>query len=138
VARRLLATAIDVVVYTNPTTLKHKQEDGFSKNGMACYWEFRRFPQKLREEHLENLRKESLKQYHQSHAHDPQPPAPAPLTIYDFLGKIYFAVKGFVVGSFDIDNIDEDENTIFFYSETWELEAPVPCKAFRGFRYKWW
>ena len=134
-----MVESIDIVIYTNPQTLKHKQEDGFSRADMVCWWEFGRFPQKLRENYLTKLKDQWFKEYWKRHMGDPQPPAPAPLTLYDFVGKIYFAVKGFVVGSFDIEEIEEDENRIAFYSETWkELKTPIPCEPFRGFRYKWW
>ena len=51
--------------------------------------------------------------------------------------RIYFAVKGFVVGSFEIADIIGNE--IEWSPTSWkELNKPIPCKPFRGFRYKWW
>lgn len=130
---------VSIVVYTNPKTLKHKQQDCCSKAGMECFWQFRRFPKRLREAYLEKLKEEWGRRYREAIAGDPQPPAPAPLTIYDFLGRIYFAVKGEVVGSFAIEMVEEEDKEVIFHSETWrKIEQPIPCKPFRGFRYKWW
>lgn len=130
---------VDIVVYTNPKTLKHKQTDGFSTAGMECFWQFGRFPRKLRTLYLEKLRQEWFKRSKERTAGDPQPPAPAPLTSQDFVGRIYFAVKGQVLGFFEIDCVNEEWKEIFFQSDTWKLlENPIPCKPFRGFRYRWW
>ena len=125
-------TQVDIVVYTNPAKLKHKQEDCYSAQSSECFWTFGRFPTRLREPHLTKLKDEWSKR-------SASQPTLAPLTLHDFAGRLYFAVKGFVVGSFQIEFVEEDDNEIFFHSETWKpLENPIPCKPFRGFRYRWW
>ena len=68
---------------------------------------------------------------------DTQPSAKSPDYVY---GKVYFAVKGFVVGCFEIIDVkDFGDETIVWEGRSWEkLKNPIPCKPFRGFRYKWW
>lgn len=52
--------------------------------------------------------------------------------------RFYFAIKGFVEGSFRIDYIHYD-GEVDFISSTWKLlKKKIPTKVFRGFRYKWW
>jgi len=92
----------DIVIYTNPKVLKHKQDE----DNLYCWWDFGKFPKKL-----------------------------------GYLSRVYFAVKGKVVGSFDINVIEEDRRggRIYFESKTWRpIKEKVTVKAFRGFRYKWW
>lgn len=53
--------------------------------------------------------------------------------------RIFFAVKGFVQGSFEIDQLVLDDNQIEWDKDSWiELEEKISTKPFRGFRYKWW
>lgn len=54
--------------------------------------------------------------------------------------RIFFAVKGKVVGSFEIDDYNPgEEETIVWNKHTWqEVDEDISCKPFRGFRYKWW
>jgi hypothetical protein len=54
--------------------------------------------------------------------------------------RIFFAVKGFVKGSFRINYIDSEVyKEIDFGSGGWKsLKKKVQCKPFRSFRYKWW
>ena len=53
--------------------------------------------------------------------------------------RIYFAVKGYVVGSFEIYSADKDDHVVEWDCRTWkELKEKVKTKPFRGFRYKWW
>lgn len=52
--------------------------------------------------------------------------------------RLFFAVKGFVKGSFRIDYIHYD-GEVDFVSSSWKaLKKKIPIKAFRGFRYRWW
>ncbi len=58
--------------------------------------------------------------------------------------KLYFAVKGFIVGYFLIQEIlpygesyaEVPDNSIIFQSKTWvDLKEPIPTKSFQGFKY---
>lgn len=59
--------------------------------------------------------------------------------------RIYFAIKGEVMGYFVCDefkpDFEEAENLVW-QSDSWvqleDLKAEYFCKPFRGFRYKWW
>lgn len=105
----------DIVIYTNPEVLEHKKgADG----GQIYYWTLSRFPKRLLEE-------------------IPTDVALAPDFTY---GRIFFAVKGFVVGSFEIIEINQDdEETIVWDKDSWvELKEKIPTKPFQGFRYRWW
>lgn len=61
--------------------------------------------------------------------------------------RIFFAVKGFIQGSFKIDEIHRhaegddkclmDNNKIVWDKDSWiELEDKIPTKHFQGFRYR--
>jgi hypothetical protein len=55
--------------------------------------------------------------------------------------RIYFAINGAVVGSFECEDFrpSDKKETIIWHKYSWkELETPIKTKAFRGFRYKWW
>lgn len=54
--------------------------------------------------------------------------------------RVYFAVKGFVVGSFRSYYFNPfDDETVCWECKTWEeMKNPIPTKPFRNFRYKWW
>ncbi len=57
--------------------------------------------------------------------------------------KIYFAVKGFIVGYFLIQEIlpygepyaKLPYNSITFQSKTWKDIEPIPTSSFQGFKY---
>jgi len=53
--------------------------------------------------------------------------------------KIYFAVKGYIRGYFEVENIDDsDECEIEFHSSSWvdiEPNDQLPSKSFQGFKY---
>ena len=57
--------------------------------------------------------------------------------------KLYFAVKGFIVGYFLIQEILPDgepyaevpDNSITFRSDTWTPIEKIPTKSFQGFKY---
>ena len=62
--------------------------------------------------------------------------------------RIYFAIKGRVVGSFKSKEFNPEKDdygdpvdyeTIVWNADSWQkLEKPIPTKQYRGFRYKWW
>ena len=56
--------------------------------------------------------------------------------------RIFLACKGFVRGSAQCEEFRPEDlggETIVWDSRTWEpLEKLIPCKPFRGFRYRWW
>ena len=50
--------------------------------------------------------------------------------------RIYFAVKGFIVGYFLIKNIEESHDyEVEFESKSWKDIKPIPTKNFQGFKY---
>lgn len=51
--------------------------------------------------------------------------------------RIYFATKGFIRGYFICNDINQHgEETLVWRADTWhELEEPIPCKHFQGFKY---
>ena len=50
--------------------------------------------------------------------------------------RIYFAVKGFIVGYFIIEDIDAfDGCTIEWNPSSWKAIKPIPTKSFQGFKY---
>ena len=57
----------------------------------------------------------------------------------DEFDRIYFACNGEIQGSFLAENINDDKKEIGWYWNTWvKSKGKMPCKQFRGFRYKWW
>lgn len=57
--------------------------------------------------------------------------------------RVFFAVKGFIQGSFVIDEIDEPfvegskKSRIVWDKDSWiELKEKIPTKHFQGFKYK--
>lgn len=59
--------------------------------------------------------------------------------------RVYFAVKGEILGYFICDEIEDREDEgikIYWNTDSWvQLETIQPwmfCKSFRGFRYRWW
>ena len=61
--------------------------------------------------------------------------------------RIFFAIKGQVVGSFECeefypekDDYDDpiDYETIVWHADSWKDIKPIPTKVFSGFRYRWW
>ncbi|HEC60755.1 hypothetical protein LCGC14_0460800 [marine sediment metagenome] len=56
--------------------------------------------------------------------------------------KIYIAAKGRVQGYAECDEFNPDGSveTLMWNSGTWMqfVNEKIPCKPFRGFRYKWW
>ena len=89
----------DIVVYTNPDTLKLKRD--YVKY-TECWWTFSRMPKD-----------------------------------FDDMSKFYFAVEGKVVGYFLTVWITKKR--IYFNPLSWRrMGRRIPCKPFRGFRYRWW
>jgi hypothetical protein len=98
-----------IIIYTNEKALLHKQDKlSFEEDeDKATHGEyFWRFERKIKR-----------------------------LNIKD---RIYFAVNGFIKGSFLVKDIGEDCNSteIEFLSSSWkDLQKPIPCKPFQGFKY---
>ena len=54
-------------------------------------------------------------------------------------GRIYIAVRGFVVGSFKITAVSKYNNELTFNSSSWTpLLQPIKCTPFKTYRYRWW
>jgi len=52
------------------------------------------------------------------------------------VGRIYFAVKGRLVGYFRISFCIEEDKQIEWHSDSWvELKNPPSAKPFQGFKY---
>lgn len=51
--------------------------------------------------------------------------------------RIFFAVNGFIVGSFLCDEYNPgDDELIVWDKDSWKsLKIPIPCKPFQGFKY---
>ena len=50
------------------------------------------------------------------------------------LEKVYFATKGFIIGYFEVVDIDDD--SFEFEASSWTLlKEPIPTKSFQGFKY---
>ncbi len=52
-------------------------------------------------------------------------------------GRVYFATKGFIRGFFRYGSTPRLKR-ISWSKNSWRDIRPIPCKPFRGFRYKWW
>jgi len=54
--------------------------------------------------------------------------------------RIYFAIKGHVVGYFVSENFETFEGIteIEWNKNSWTDIKPIPTKHFQGFRYRWW
>jgi hypothetical protein len=51
-------------------------------------------------------------------------------------GRIYFAVKGQIVGYFEIEFCSYGSNQIGWHSDSWvAVKNPLPTKPFQGFKY---
>ena len=55
-------------------------------------------------------------------------------TKLDYDLRLYFAVKGFIVGYFEVEAFDNWE-TVDFSSNSWTEIKPIPQKPFQGFKY---
>jgi len=56
---------------------------------------------------------------------------------FDDISKVYFATEGYVRGSFFTVWITKKR--VHWNPLSWrQLRKKIPCKPFRGFRYKWW
>lgn len=55
--------------------------------------------------------------------------------------KIFIAAKGVVQGFVECMAFNptiEEAETLVWDGDSFEKIYPIPCKPFRGFRYKWW
>jgi len=51
--------------------------------------------------------------------------------------KVYFATKGFIRGYFVCNDFSRyGDETVCWNKNTWKEIEPIPCKPFRGFKYK--
>ena len=108
---------MDIVIYMNEDDFKHKtgqpSKQDPESGPITAYWEMKR------------------------------PPRHFCLTD-ECDDRIYLACKGFVRGSVQCDEFYPDEEkgwkeeTLVWDSRTYVLlKKPIPCKPFRGFRYRW-
>ncbi len=52
------------------------------------------------------------------------------------LEKVYFATKGFIIGYFEVIDIDRYDGSFEFEASSWTLlKEPIPTKSFQGFKY---
>jgi len=131
---------IGILVCNSEKVLKHKQQDGKRRNGAYCYWDMKRFPQRIGELVYPS---ESTGAYSEA--------AKAPRTSWtyskddvdfpeDVEVRLYFAVGGVVRGYFvsramgERDRVEE----LRFHSESWHPVIrfpPIRIKPSQGFRY---
>jgi hypothetical protein len=95
----------DIIIYTNPRTLLHKQdklsfEEDDDKSEVGEYvWSFERgLPKDIQS-----------------------------------MDRVLFATQGFIRGFFLIEEVSYPN--IVFYSETWKNIEPIPITHFQGFKY---
>lgn len=93
-----------ICIYTTPGVLKHKKES------VMCYWSFSSSP-KIFDEWEKELEKEN----------------------YDIMMRLYFAIKGFVRGYFELDGVSG--RNADFDGDSWKDIKPIPQKQFQGFKY---
>ncbi len=106
---------MDIVIYMNEEDFKHKtgqKSKHDDEEGQICaFWEMKRIP----------------RYFNQTDEDD---------------DRIFLACKGFVRGSMECDEFNPNhpiEETIKWDSNSWiPLKKVIPCKPFRGFRYRWW
>jgi len=116
--------------------LDHKLHDGKKSKGRYCYWDLPRFPTRIEEAIVEENAK--YVSYEGVRARASVPP------IYDFEDlllpckvRLYFAVKGRVIGYFLCKAVDEDRTQLRFFSEDFvKLPSPQPkIRPSQGWRY---
>jgi hypothetical protein len=127
----------DIIIYTRPNVLEHKKKEGERPNAY-CYWELKNLPKKLRKEieqplfvKRESTHSDEITSYI---FHD------NPYAVIRFNLKLYFAVKGNIVGYFPLIAVKYPKHHIDlfelrFHSDDWTEIKPIPCKAFQGFKY---
>jgi len=126
---------IGILVCNNQKVLDHKVRDGKKSEGVYCYWEMNRFPQRIIEHVFPESRgivSESAKApgfgwYAEDDIDFPE----------DVEVRLYFAVKGQVLGYFICKAMGERQGTyeLRFHSESWVPIEPIVIKPSQGFRY---
>ena len=99
---------MDIVIYTNPETLRHKQgTDGYT----TYFWELYKAPKNFK-------------------AGD--------RVYFAVKGKVIgsFKCKEFNPEKDEYGD-PVDHETVVWDADSWEDCEPIPCKHFQGFRYKW-
>ena len=126
---------ISILVCNNQKVLDHKLCDGKKSEGAYCYWEMSRFPKRI----LDRVFPEPLGSVSES-AKSPGFGFYAEDDIdfpEDVEVRLYFAVKGQVLGFFVCKAIGERNGTyeLRFHSESWMPIKPMNIKPSQGFRY---
>ena len=50
--------------------------------------------------------------------------------------RVYFATKGFIIGYFEVDECEEDDEDFSWCANSWTLLGePIHTKSFQGFKY---
>lgn len=115
-----------ILIFTDEKTLRHKQDDGYSKNDDYCFWETNKLPKKFVENLM--LEKSARISFEDNYRYELTKEFP-----------IYFAIKGKIRGYFvvhDIEQGDMKDHWLIFYSESWhEIEDGEVLKPSQGWRY---
>jgi len=126
-------THIGILVCQPQKVLDHKLRDGKEKDGNYCYWSLSRFPSRINE-------------YARHHADPYSEPARAPGGPqyadddwgFEVEVRLYFAVKGFVVGYFKCGASDQACEELRFHSEDFvaiRADKQPTIKPSQGWRY---
>jgi len=103
---------MDIVIYMNEEDFRHKTDSEM----YHCYWSMGRIPKQFNWTiELADKEKEDV---------------------------VYFACKGFVRGLVRLEEFNPADiggETIVWDGVSFQLlKKLIPCKPFRGFRYRWW
>ena len=126
---------IGILVCNSQKVLDHKLHDGKESEGAYCYWEMSRFPKQLFDVAMpetlgvvsESAKAPGYGWYDEDDIDFPE----------DIEVRLYFAVKGQVLGYFICKAMGERDGTyeLRFHSESWVSIEPVKVKPSQGFRY---
>lgn len=54
----------------------------------------------------------------------------------DNINRVFFATKGYIIGYFNVEECEDDDEDFTWYANTWTLLGePIPTKSFQGFKY---
>lgn len=105
---------MDIVIYMNEEDFKHKtgqpsiHDD--ESGPITAHWSMKRMPRRF--------------------------------CVGDEEDRIWLAAAGVVQGSVQTEGFNPDdeygENLVWDSRTFVQLDVPIPCKPFRGFRYRWW
>lgn len=134
----MIKKIVGILVCNSQKVLDHKRRDGLKDEGDFCYWEMRRFPNKIKELILDGGLK--LKRASQSSIarsslafiyRENDEVFPDHVEV-----RLYFAVKGTVRGYFICRAMANDTPKVLrFWSEDWRSIPPVKIKPSQGFKY---